>query len=441
MESKMIVKIEKLNEEGKGIVYIDNNLIEIEGALPNDEIEIIITKKLRDRYLAKIHRFIKESEERENHCKLSGICGGCDFVNYVYEKQKRYKENQIKELFKDYEDKVENIVSSYPFNYRNKTIYCLTSNSKGNVIGGYYKKNSHEIVNIKNCPLDNLEASDVLESIKDIINELKITIYNPLTNTGSLRYLFTRINERGYIMLGIVSAKRSFPKKKELINEIIKRNKNVKTIVLNINDQAGNAVLGKEEEIIYHDGFIIDKLKKKKINISLSSFYQINKEMVENLYNVVINISKFNKEDNVLDAYCGTGTIGLLVADYVKHVTGVEINEKAIKDAIFNKTINHQDNISFVADDASKFILEEVKNKNYYSHVIMDPPRSGSSKVFIESLLTMLPRKITYVSCNPLTLKRDLELLNDKYEINKIVPVDMFPHTKHIEVVVSLQLK
>ena len=174
MESKMIVKIEKLNEEGKGIVYIDNNLIEIEGALPNDEIEIIITKKLRDRYLAKIHRFIKESEERENHCKLSGICGGCDFVNYVYEKQKRYKENQIKELFKDYEDKVENIVSSYPFNYRNKTIYCLTSNSKGNVIGGYYKKNSHEIVNIKNCPLDNLEASDVLESIKDIINELKI---------------------------------------------------------------------------------------------------------------------------------------------------------------------------------------------------------------------------------------------------------------------------
>ena len=437
----MIVKIEKLNEEGKGIVYIDNNLIEIEGALPNDEIEIIITKKLRDRYLAKIHRFIKESEERENHCKLSGICGGCDFVNYVYEKQKRYKENQIKELFKNYEDKVENIVSSYPFNYRNKTIYCLTSNSKGNVIGGYYKKNSHEIVNIKNCPLDNLEASDVLESIKDIINELKITIYNPLTNTGSLRYLFTRINERGHIMLGIVSAKRSFPKKKELINEIIKRNKNVKTIVLNINDQAGNAVLGKEEEIIYHDGFIIDKLKKKKIKISLSSFYQINTEMVENLYNVVINISNFNKEDNVLDAYCGTGTIGLLVADYVKHVTGVEINEKAIKDAIFNKTINHQDNISFVAEDASKFILEEVKNKNYYSHVIMDPPRSGSSKVFIESLLTMLPRKITYVSCNPLTLKRDLELLNDKYEINKIVPVDMFPHTKHIEVVVSLQLK
>ena len=441
MESKMIVKIEKLNEEGKGIVYIDNNLIEIEGALPNDEIEIIITKKLRDRYLAKIHRFIKESEERENHCKLSGICGGCDFVNYVYEKQKRYKENQIKELFKDYEDKVENIVSSYPFNYRNKTIYCLTSNSKGNVIGGYYKKNSHEIVNIKNCPLDNLEASDVLESIKDIINELKITIYNPLTNTGSLRYLFTRINERGHIMLGIISVKRSFQKKKELINEIIKRNKNVKTIIFNYNDQEGNAILGKEEEVVYHDGFIIDKLKDKKIKISLSSFYQVNAEMVENLYNVVINESKLKKYDNVLDAYCGTGTIGLLVAKHVNHVTGVEINEKAIKDAIFNKTVNHQDNITFVAEDASKFILKCVKDKKQYSLVIMDPPRSGSSKVFIESLLALLPKKITYVSCNPITLKRDLELLKEAYEVTRIIPVDMFPHTKHVEVVVTLSLK
>ena len=441
MDSKFIVKIEKINSEGKGIINYEDKLIEIEGTLPGDEVEIIITKKLRDRYLARVHRFLNKSKDREEHCKLSGICGGCDFVNYVYEKQKRYKENIIKDLFPEYLNRIEKIVSSYPFNYRNKTIYSLSMNKNNNVIGGYYKKNSHEVVNIKACPLDNNDVSDVLESIKDIINELKITIYNEQTNKGALRYLYTRINERGHIMLGIVSAKRSFTKKQEFINEIIKRNPNVKTIVFNYNDSLGNVILGKEEEIVYKDGFIFDKLKKKNIKISLSSFYQINREMIENLYNVVINKSHLSKEDKVLDAYCGTGTIGLLLASYVKEVVGVEINSKAIEDANFNKMINHQENITFVAEDASKFILKELENGSKYSLVVMDPPRSGSSKVFIDSLLTLLPNRITYVSCNPYTLKRDIDLLKEKYDVESIVPVDMFPHTKHVESVVCLTRK
>ena len=242
-------------------------------------------------------------------------------------------------------------------------------------------------------------------------------------------------------MLGIVSAKRSFTKKQEFINEIIKRNPNVKTIVFNYNDSLGNVILGKEEEIVYKDGFVFEKLKKKNIKISLSSFYQINREMIENLYNVVINKSHLSKEDKVLDAYCGTGTIGLLLASYVKEVVGVEINSKAIEDANFNKIINHQENITFVAEDASKFILKELENGSKYSLVVMDPPRSGSSKVFIDSLLTLLPNRITYVSCNPYTLKRDIDLLKEKYDVESIVPVDMFPHTKHVESVVCLTRK
>ncbi len=437
----MIVKIDSLSSDGKGICYVDNNIIEIEGALPNDVVEIIITKKLKNKYCAKIHRTIKPSKYREDKCKLAGICGGCDFINSVYNMQVEFKQNKINELFNEYKEKVFPIATNNHLNYRNKSIYVLHINKNNAVIAGYYKKNSHDVVNIKNCFLDNKAISELFESIKDIINELNISVYNEIVHHGILRYLYARINKDGDIMLGIIATNSSFKHKKKFVDEIIKRNKKVKTIIFNYNNQVGNKILGIDNEIVYGEGYIIDILMNKKIKISLSSFYQVNSEMTEKLYDIIIKESNLDKNDVVLDAYCGTGTIGLLVANYVKKVVGVEINSKAIEDAEYNKMINNQANISFVSEDASKFIFEASNKKDKYSLVIMDPPRSGCSKIFIDSILSLEPCKLTYVSCNPLTLKRDLELLKVKYNIKKIIPVDMFPQTFHVETIVLLCLK
>ncbi|MGN1399799.1 MAG: 23S rRNA (uracil(1939)-C(5))-methyltransferase RlmD [Erysipelotrichaceae bacterium] len=372
--------------------------------------------------------------ERLEKCRVADICGGCQLQHLDYQAQLEYKQNKMERLFGKMK-KVEPIIGcENPYHYRNKVQMAFSSYGK-RVVCGNYVESTHQIVEIKNCQIADKKANEIINTIKQLVGSFRISTFDENRYTGCLRHVMIRLSAAtSQIMVILVTGSYNIPYKKDFIAELLKSHPQITTIVQCVNNKRTSMVLTDKFNVLYGKGYIEDKLNGLTFRISPSAFYQVNLRQTEVLYNTAINLAKLSKNDVVLDAYCGTGTIGLSLADRVKEVYGVEINRQAIKDARINSKINQIDNAEFIAADAGKYISQLALNHSKVDVVIMDPPRSGADDRFLKSLVALKPKKIVYISCNPLTQKTNLQfLLKHGYQLEVIQPVDMFPFTEHVE--------
>ncbi|MBQ7121283.1 MAG: 23S rRNA (uracil(1939)-C(5))-methyltransferase RlmD [Clostridia bacterium] len=373
-------------------------------------------------------------------CPLAKKCGGCQLQNMSYDRQLRWKQARCEILLKKF-GKVEKIIGmETPYHYRNKVQAAFGRTKSGKIISGVYQSGSHRIVMVDSCMTEDKIADEIIVDIRNMLPKFKIWTYDEDRGTGFLRHVLVKRGfSSGEVMVVIVGASGYFPMKKKFTAALLEKHPEITTVVLNINPKDTNLVLGDREEVLYGDGYIEDTLCGCVFRISPKSFYQINPVQTEKLYGKAMELANLSENSKVLDAYCGIGTIGLVAAKTAGSVIGVELNPDAVKDAISNAKRNNSKNARFYCADAGDFMQELAENGERFDVVFMDPPRSGSSKKFIDSLAIAAPKTVVYISCNPETLARDLQMITKKgYKVQKICPVDMFPHTNHIETVVSL---
>lgn len=373
-------------------------------------------------------------------CLIEKKCGSCKYINIDYDKQLEIKKEYCNELLKKHDlsmYKVEDIVGMpYPYEYRNKIIIAFNQKYEF----GFYEEDSHKIVPYNRCLLHEELSDQIIKKIQSLLKRYRVSIYDENRRKGLLRHVLIRraiITDQTMVVL--VCNENVFKGSKNFCNELIKSFPSIKTVVLNVNRRKTSIVLGNEEKVLYGKGFIVDELCGLKFKISPRSFYQINHEQCEKLYNKALSLLELKKNDTVIDAYCGIGTIGMIAAKSVKEVIGVELNKDAIKDANNNAKMNKINNIRFINDDASDFMVKLAKNKHNIDCVIMDPPRSGSTKEFMDAIRILNPKKVVYISCDPSSQVRDIKYFAKLgYRGNVLYPFDMFPQTSHVETVVLL---
>ena len=432
-----------LSSEGKGVVKYHNDIIFVDGLFPDEEADIEILYQRAGVYFGKVKHLYRISKERiQPKCKICTSCGGCQYQQLDYKAQLKYKTKRVKEALSRIahvkQDVLPCIGADNPYNYRNKIQVPFVKDKNGVVKFGFYKENTHIIMPIKECAIENKKAAPILWDIKLLLEEMNIPTYNEDNGRGILRYVLIRTSYHyDELMVVLVTTQMNFPGQRNFINELVSRHPEITTIVENVNSRRTNVILGDKEKVLYGPDHIKDDILGLTFEISASSFFQINPEQVEKLYATALNLVTPNKEEVVLDAYSGVGTIGLIAARNAKRVISVEINKFAHKNAIENAKRNNINNIEFICDDAGKFI------SNYDEDIdvlIMDPPRSGSDETFLSTVINKQIKKVIYISCNPETLARDIAYLSKYYEVNYVQPVDMFPMTAHVETVVCLQI-
>lgn len=382
----------------------------------------------------------KPQKKADGSCPYAKKCGGCDYQGMEYKKQLETKEANVRKLLKEFV-KVSPIVGmDDPYHYRHKVHAVFGCVGRGQVVAGVYKKNSHDIVDIESCQIENPEADAIIRDVKNLLKSFKIKTYDEDSGYGLLRHVLVRKGyHTGEIMVVLVLASPILPSKNNFVKALRKNHPDISTVVINVNDKKTSMVLGERNITVYGNGFIEDKLCGCTFRISPNSFYQVNPKQTELLYEKAIQCAKLTGKETVIDAYCGTGTIGIIAAKQAKEVLGVELSKDAIKDAITNARRNDIKNIRFVNEDAGKYMVSLAEKKEQVDVVIMDPPRSGSDEAFLSSVVKLAPKRVVYVSCGPDTLARDLKFLVKKgYRVEEAVPYDMFPFTNHVEVAVSL---
>lgn len=374
-------------------------------------------------------------------CPVYKKCGGCQLLHMEYKKQLDIKREQLTTLLKPY-GKLEGIIGmETPEHYRHKVHAVFGRDNKGKVISGVYKEGTHIIVPVEKCLLENEKADEIIQTIKGLLKSFKIKTYDEDTGYGLLRHVLVRVgHSTGQIMVVLVLGSPILPSKNNFVKALRKEHPEITTVVINVNDKKTSMVLGDKEQVIYGPGYIEDRLCGMTFKISPKSFYQVNPRQTEVLYQKVIDFAELSGKEVVLDAYCGTGTIGMIAAPHAGRVIGVELNKDAVRDAIAGAKKNQISNIRFYQADAGDFMVKMAGSDEKVDVVLMDPPRTGSSEKFLKALVKLGPQKIVYVSCNPETLAKDLQFLCRKgYEMDKGVGVDMFPFTKHVETIVGLQ--
>lgn len=433
---------------GEGIAKIDGFTVFVPNAIKGEVVKILIVKVLSSHAFGKILEIEKKSKFRQEiDCATYKRCGGCDLRHIKYEQTLKMKQNAVQALVnKNLKNKIEvkeTLGMENPFFYRNKAQYPVGVNKDRKPIIGVFANRTHEVIPIKNCLIQNPKSEAIAKFILEFIKEKNISIYNEKTGRGFFRHIVIKVGiKTNEIMCIFVINGKKFPYEDELVEKLKQNYPEIKTIVKNINMKNTNVILGQENINLYGNGYIEDVLGEYKFKISPLSFYQVNPKQAEKLYNLGIEMAKVSKEDTVFDLYCGIGTISLFIAKYAKKVYGVEIVEQAIKDAKQNAKINNIENVQFIAGD-TKIVLEDLIYKKgiIADIVIFDPPRKGLDNNSINNILKIKPKKIVYISCNPATLIRDLALFEKLYEVKTIIPVDMFPFTKHVECVSVLELK
>lgn len=382
-------------------------------------------------------------KKTEKLCPYSDKCGGCELINTEYSKQLKKKQKTVEKLMEKYGPVKTILGMKSPFHYRNKVHAVFHRTRKGEIISGTYEAGSHRVVNIDKCLIEDETADAIIRDIRALAKSFKIQIYNEDTGYGLLRHVLIRTaHSTGQIMVVLVLSSPVMPSKNNFVKALRKLHPEISTVVLNVNDKRTNMVLGTRDIVIYGKGYIEDILCGLKFRISPQSFYQINSMQTEKLYNKAIALAELRGNEKVIDAYCGIGTIGMIAAKKAGQVIGVELNKDAIRDAINNSKANNMKNIRFVAGDAGEFMVNMAENNEHADVVFMDPPRAGSDENFLSSVVKLSPAKVVYVSCNPETLARDTEYLTGNgYQVESVWPVDMFPHSGHVETVCLLSLK
>ena len=311
------------------------------------------------------------------------------------------------------------------------------------MISGIYQEGTHFIVPVDECLIEDQRADAIIRDIRGLLKSFKIKTYNEDTGYGLFRHVLIRTGyHSGQIMVVLVLGSPILPSKNNFVKALRKLHPEITTIVLNVNGQKTSMILGEKETVLYGKGYIEDELCGKTFRISSKSFYQVNPVQTEKLYSKAIELAGLTGKERVIDAYCGIGTIGLIASDKAKEVISVELNSDAVRDAIANAKRNGIKNVRFYNNDAGVFMRQMADAGESADVVFMDPPRSGSDEKFLSSVLTLHPKKIVYVSCDPTTLARDLKYLTKHgYKARRAIPVDMFPATEHCENCVLLERK
>ena len=384
-----------------------------------------------------------KSGVKSGNCPLYKKCGGCQLQNLTYEQQLRYKQVKCIRLLGKFCRVGEIIGMENPYHYRNKVQAAFALDRHSNIISGVYQSSSHKIVPVTVCMTEDEKADEIIGTIRRLLKNFKLRPYNEDTGRGFLRHVLVKRGfKSGQIMVVLVTGTRDFPKKKDFVATLLKIHPEITTVVQNVNNQKTSMVLGNRSEVLFGDGYIKEQLGDFSFRISPKAFYQINPIQTEVLYNTTLEFAGLTGKETVIDAYCGTGTIGIFASPKAKKVVGVELNPDAVKDARVNAKLNSAENTEFYNADAGEFLADAAASNEKYDVVIMDPPRSGSTVKFLKSVVKLAPKTVVYVSCNPETLARDLMfLVRNGYKVKKIQPVDMFPHTNHVETVVLLSHK
>jgi len=378
-------------------------------------------------------------------CKLRAKnCGGCPLLGLDYAEQLKQKEEKVRALVGKYGPVHPIRGMEQPYHYRNKVISTFATGWGGKLTSGIYAANSHKVLPVESCLLQDEVLDKTMQAVRAAANACRYQPYDEDKGTGLVRHcLLRRGVATGQVMVVLVTAQPVLPGAKNfvkaLLTEAAQRGVTVTTVVQNVNSRKTSVVLGEAEKVLYGKGFILDTLCGKTYAISPRSFYQINHAQTEVLYGLAVEAAKLTGKEVVLDAYCGIGTIGLTAADHAKQVVGVELNRDAVQDAIGNARHNGVKNARFFAADATRWIGEAAAAGEKADVIFMDPPREGSTPEFLASVARMAPKRVVYVSCNPVTLARDLATLTKLgYKAEGFTPVDMFPHTEHVETVVLL---
>lgn len=455
--AKIIANCTGLNHEGEGICKItgikdgqeiENYVLFVNNMLPGEKGQIEIGKIHKSYGYANLLKVFSDKKSPNRvvpFCKHYESCGGCNIMHLDYKAQLEFKKDMIVETLKKiggFSNPIVNTVLGMqnPNYYRNKVqVPFRELNFKVNC--GFFAKESHHIIPIDECLIQPQLTTDIIKFIRNICNEFKIEGYNETNHSGLIRHVLIRTNHTlDEIMIVLVLTKAILNDKEKLIHKIINRYKNVKSIIINVNDKLGNTILGDKCITIYGNDYITDELCGLKFRIDAKSFYQINHTQTEVLYNKIIEIGKFNTEDVIIDAYCGIGTIGLIASKYAKEVLAVEIVEEAIYNAKINAKNNNITNVTFECNKAEEQIIKWANENKKIDAIIVDPPRKGCDQKLLNTIDLMKIPKIIYISCNPSTLARDLKILVEKdYDIIQIQPIDMFPYTSNVECVVCLK--
>ncbi|MDE5714987.1 MAG: 23S rRNA (uracil(1939)-C(5))-methyltransferase RlmD [Anaeroplasmataceae bacterium] len=431
----------RVNYEADAIVEINHKDYRIHGCIEGEDILVETEGKYPS-----LSKITKESPYRINDgCPYQKECGGCQFMHMEYMYEINQKKKYLNELFKNIKNipEIEIISTFEPYHYRNKSQMTYKLSKTKQVVCGFYEEYSHRLVTVSDCMLQSKASNKVIEELNKILSKHKIKPYDEKTHEGIIRHVLVRYGfQTKELMLIIVTNGEMFPGRNNVIKDLLKLNLNIKTIVQNYNARDTSIVLGDRNKVLYGLGFIYEKVSDYKFKISPNSFFQINSLGMKKLYNLALMKAEIQKTDIVLDAYCGVGTISIFASKFAKEVIGVELNKQAIQDAKINAKINNILNINFICDDATNFITNAAKNKMKIDVLIMDPPREGSTKQFINAIGYLKPRRVIYISCDPNTLKRDLYLFSENdYIVKEITGVDMFARTKHVEVITLLELR
>ena len=383
----------------------------------------------------------KQVDKITSKCQVASKCGGCQYQGIPYKEQLAKKQKRVESLLGEF-CKISPIIGmENPYHYRNKVHSVFGRDRKGNIISGTYQANTHRIVPVEECMIEDKKCQGIIETIRGMLKSFKIKTYDEDTGYGLLRHVMVR---RGFIsgeiMVILVLGSPILPSKNNFVKALLKVHPEITTIVLNVNDKKTSMVLGDWEKPLYGPGFIKEQLCGCTFRISPKSFFQVNPVQTEILYQTAIRFADLKGKETVIDAYCGTGTIGVAASKHAGKVIGVELNKDAVRDARINARENKITNTEFYQGDAGEFMSAMAEDGQMVDVIFMDPPRAGSDEKFLSSVVKLKPKQIVYVSCDPDTLARDLKyLVKNGYMVKKVQPVDMFPWTDKIENVTLLQ--
>ncbi|MFC3039759.1 23S rRNA (uracil(1939)-C(5))-methyltransferase RlmD [Virgibacillus xinjiangensis] len=446
---KLTLTFEDLTHEGNGVAKVDGYPLFVPYGLPGEEAVVKVVKANKNFGFGKLLEVKQSSDERvEPPCNVFYKCGGCQLQHMSYDLQLQMKQNQVKNVMKkiahlEHVPVHPAIGMEDPWRYRNK-VQIPVGEDDGELITGFYRMRSHEIIkDMETCVIQDELNDRSVHAVRRIANRLGIEAYDEKKDKGVLRHIMVRTGrETNETMIVLITRTEKLPFEKELIRELTETFPHVKSIVHNVNKQRTNVILGKKMKVIWGEEYIHDTIGDVTFAISPKSFYQINPQQTDRLYQKALEYAKITENDTVIDAYCGIGTISLFLAQRAKKVYGIEVVPEAIEDAKKNAELNGITNAEFHVGQAET-VMPEWKQQGFNPDVIVvDPPRKGCEVDFLQAMMDMEPNRIVYVSCNPSTLARDLRILEDGgYETKEVQPVDMFPQTNHVECVAEVVRK
>ncbi|PWW25506.1 tRNA (uracil-5-)-methyltransferase [Cytobacillus oceanisediminis] len=441
--------IKRLGINGEGVGYFKRQVVFVPGALPGEEIVAEATKVNPKFTEAKIKKIRKKSEYRvQPPCPVYHECGGCQLQHLRYDRQLMEKRDIIIQALERHTklnpEKLnikETIGMEDPWNYRNKSQFQV-GQKDGKVLAGLYGMNSHRLINIEHCAVQHPQTTKATETVKRILQDLRIPIYNERTRKGIIRTIVVRVGiQTGELQVVLITTQKDLPKRDIIIEKIKSELPEVKSIIQNVNGEKTSLIFGQETMNLEGSDFIQETLGDLQFELSARTFFQLNPEQTVKLYNEVKRAAALTGKEKVADAYCGVGTIGLWVAEQAAEIRGMDIIRESIEDAKKNASRHGIKHAQYVVGKAEEWLPKWTKEGWKPDVIIVDPPRTGLDQQLLKTILKVQPKKVVYVSCNPSTLAKDISVLSPAYKVNGIQPVDMFPQTAHVESVTELVLK